>query len=283
MAATLYGHVLESDLLFERAREGHGPRGRLEIRRAERPIPRSQGRPVVTVDDRFVLCRDGQALSIWCKFSGSFTLDPTARTVCADASVPDGSALEHRLACLVVPLLLAERGDLALHASAVEAGGRGIAFAGHSGRGKSTIAWALGSRGHPVLAEDGCVVTGGTEGLRLWPGLAGVRLRDGGASPKVVGIGGTGPNPVALGAVVLLDERGGNAPVLERVPPVEALTAVMPNTIHAQGRSLAAAFRGAAELSRAVPVMRGSVPDGLAGAPAHSQRLLEMVLDAIAC
>lgn len=74
--------------------------------------------------------------------------------------------------------LLHQRGLLPLHANAIEFEGRAVAFMGHSGAGKSTIAaWFL-DRGHRVLADDVCVVTMGSDGcpvahggiprLRLW-------------------------------------------------------------------------------------------------------------------
>ena len=74
--------------------------------------------------------------------------------------------------------LLHQRNLLPLHANAVEIDGRAIAFMGHSGAGKSTMAaWFL-DRGHRILADDVCVVTfdsagrplahGGIPRLRLW-------------------------------------------------------------------------------------------------------------------
>jgi hypothetical protein len=73
---------------------------------------------------------------------------------------------------------LHQRGLLPLHANAIEIDGRAIAFMGHSGAGKSTMAaWFL-DRGYCVLADDVCVVTMSEHGqalahrgiprLRLW-------------------------------------------------------------------------------------------------------------------
>jgi hypothetical protein len=74
--------------------------------------------------------------------------------------------------------ILHQRGLLPLHANAIEIEGRAIAFMGHSGAGKSTMAaWFL-DRGYRVLADDVCVVTSngndppfvhrGIPRLRLW-------------------------------------------------------------------------------------------------------------------
>ena len=67
--------------------------------------------------------------------------------------------LEHRLACLVMPLLLAERGDLALHAAVLARDGRAVAFCGASMRGKSTLAAKLAARGFALLGDDSAVLS----------------------------------------------------------------------------------------------------------------------------
>lgn len=50
--------------------------------------------------------------------------------------------------------LLYQRGNLVLHASAVEVNGGAIAFIGTSGAGKSSLAAVMYQRGHSVLADD---------------------------------------------------------------------------------------------------------------------------------
>jgi len=46
-----------------------------------------------------------------------------------------------------------------LHASAVEFGGNGVLFVGESGRGKTTTALALATRGWALIADDRCFLT----------------------------------------------------------------------------------------------------------------------------
>jgi len=60
--------------------------------------------------------------------------------------------------------LLHQRGDLVLHASAIDWGGEAVAFLGRSGVGKSTLAAAFRQRGHAVLTDDLCVVRQGADG-----------------------------------------------------------------------------------------------------------------------
>jgi hypothetical protein len=74
-------------------------------------------------------------------------------------------------------VLLHQRGLLPLHANAVEIGGRAFAFMGPSGAGKSTLAAWFHDCGHPVLADDVCVVRiDGRHGAMAYPGLPRLRL-----------------------------------------------------------------------------------------------------------
>lgn len=52
-----------------------------------------------------------------------------------------------------------QRGLLAIHASAVAVDGMAVLFAGESGTGKSTLATAFHENGHPLIADDLCVVS----------------------------------------------------------------------------------------------------------------------------
>jgi hypothetical protein len=56
-------------------------------------------------------------------------------------------------------ILLHQREQIVLHASAVRVGDKAVLFCGPSGAGKSTMAAALAQRGFPLVSEDICVVT----------------------------------------------------------------------------------------------------------------------------
>ena len=78
----------------------------------------------------------------------------------------------------VFVVLCHQRGLLPLHASAVAADGQIVAFLGHSGEGKSSLAAHLARRGFPIVADDICLVDTRAEGpamvtpaapwLKLW-------------------------------------------------------------------------------------------------------------------
>lgn len=73
--------------------------------------------------------------------------------------------------------IIHQRGLLPLHANAIDIDGRAVAFMGHSGAGKSTMAaWFL-DRGHRILADDVCVVVPDAAGVPLaYPGIPRLRL-----------------------------------------------------------------------------------------------------------
>lgn len=78
----------------------------------------------------------------------------------------------------VFGILLHQRGQIVLHASAVRVNGKAVLFCGASASGKSTLAAALAQRGYAVLADDVCAVTLAHDGsatvhsdgrvLKLW-------------------------------------------------------------------------------------------------------------------
>jgi hypothetical protein len=86
---------------------------------------------------------------------GSFRFTPGGRLV--EAVVSDFSsaeAVKDAFERHVLPFTLHAQGLELLHGSAVLAADGVVAFCGSSSAGKSTLAYTLGRRGHPVLADD---------------------------------------------------------------------------------------------------------------------------------
>ncbi len=66
----------------------------------------------------------------------------------------------------VFGILLHQREQVVLHASAVRVGNKAILFCGPSGSGKSTLAAALSKRGYPLLTDDICAISIEAQGAR---------------------------------------------------------------------------------------------------------------------
>jgi hypothetical protein len=64
----------------------------------------------------------------------------------------------------VFGILLHQREQVVLHASAVRVNGKAVLFCGASGAGKSTLAAALAQRGYPLVTDDFCTVAIGQNG-----------------------------------------------------------------------------------------------------------------------
>jgi hypothetical protein len=193
--------------------------------------------------------------------------------------------------------LLHQRGLLPLHANAINLGGRAVAFSGHSGAGKSTIAAWFHDRGYPILADDVCVIGFDDRGgafaypgiprLRLWREALEASGRDAGAYDRsfddlekydVPTAGDSKLEPVPLAAIYLLRKAadGGDA-AIERLKGVDAVDTLISNTyrggyLRTIGRTaehLAACLR----VVRAVPVFRAQRLWGFERFDEQAQRL----------
>jgi hypothetical protein len=157
-----------------------------------------------------------------------------------------GAALEDTAIYLTGPVLgfiLRLRGQLALHASAVQIGGGALAIVGPHGAGKSTIAAALVTRGFALIADDVLHVRGMASGwmaepyaygLRLWPDAVGLVRGPGASLPRLTptwdkrvlevdGINLTAAaEPVALRAILFIEDA---EPANEDAPFFSALGA----------------------------------------------------------
>lgn len=177
---------------------------------------------------------------------------------------------------------------LVLHASAVQAGDRAVAFAGSSGMGKSTLAAALCGVGCGLVSDDLLRVD---EGI-VYPGATENRLRENArelASDGYETADGrlasrpaelvTGPVPLAA-CVVPRPSREVTRVVARRLGAAEALLRLSryPRVLGWQDTaSMAAAFQALGDLVERVPVYEATVPWG----PPFAEGVLEGLLEAV--
>jgi hypothetical protein len=153
----------------------------------------------------------------------------------------------------VLGFVLRLRGVVNLHAAAV-CGHRAVAIAGYPGVGKSTLAAALGQRGHPVLTDDVAAITEVGGGFLAHPGPSLLRVRRHGAKLLTTSVGPpivwlpsaeegcldldmTQPGfsqpreAVALGSICLLTPLANSSrPAFALVRPAEALVELLSDT-----------------------------------------------------
>jgi hypothetical protein len=287
--SSLYGFEVKSDLPLLRLNSAAGTRGELRIEEARGPLEAPAEEPTGSLlgeDGRRWFASwelDDGACLLEMPPTGSFLLRPAEGRVVVDPTGGDPDVLEHRIASSAICTLLSLRGDLALHAAAVEAEGGAIVFCGPTMRGKSTLTRALGEAGCRVLGEDGIAVELSEAGPIAHPGARGVRMREtdgqGGVSTALAEDPGPGePGTCPVGAVVLLGERGEELK-LERLDPARALALLTPNLIHSGGRrAIAAAFQRLAALLGTVPAFEVSLPDDLDRLPGACRALLDAIL-----
>jgi hypothetical protein len=166
-----------------------------------------------------------------------------AAVVCAPIDACPTETLAQIFLDQVLPMVLHACGRFAFHASSVAIGGSDlVAFLGHSGAGKSTVASSLVRAGTEVLFSDDClaVEAGGADILaypsyastRLWPESAEALLADRDALPlasprtaKLRAAFPVAPEPTPLRRLYLLAVTEG-APAITHLSRRDALLAL---------------------------------------------------------
>jgi hypothetical protein len=286
--SSLYGFEVKGDLPLTRLNSAAGTRGELRIEAAAEPLLRPERAPVSTLVGDDGRCwyasyelGDGRCL-LELPPTARFMLEPLPGRVVVDSQEDDAELLEHRIVSSAACTLLSMRGDLVLHASAIEAGGRAVLFCGPTQRGKSTLARVLGEVGHRLLGEDGIAIELRDGESVAFPGARGVRARsrdaEGHTRTDLVPDPGSGePDPCAVAAVVLLGERGERLTV-EPLEPARALALLTPNLVHSGSHvAIGAAFASLAALLGSTPAFAASLPDDLDALAESGAQLLDSI------
>lgn len=112
------------------------------------------------------------------KGAGAFLVRDGCEIIVDPVPRADERVLRLSLLGPAMALILHQRGQFVLHASAIAIAGGALAFLGGNGSGKSTMAAALHTKGHDLLADDvtamhldsGCpTVSPSFPQLKLWP------------------------------------------------------------------------------------------------------------------
>jgi hypothetical protein len=183
-------------------------------------------------------------------------------------------------------MVLAHRGNLALHASAVRVRSGVVAFVGKAGSGKSTLCASLTRVGRPLLADDCLVIeekhgramaVPSYPGLRLWPDMIRALWHHGPRGPRVAeysdkrrlgprGLTVAAPGPAPLRALYLIASPRTRGEIrITRVTPREAVGRLLAHTHRLdttdRGR-LIAELEALTGLARRVPVFELAYPRG---------------------
>lgn len=228
---------------------------------------------------------------------GDFMISPDSREIVVRPHEPGESRLLPILLCgTVAAFLLALRGETVLHASAVSIEGRALAFVGHSGGGKSTLAALMCHAGAELVSDDvlavrpggppRCVGTSTELRLRLPAATTLDHLPDVARRTTVDervawAPRGSVAGPLPLAAVVLPIPSRRSVQLESRlVPPSDALFALLSvPRIHGWTRAdvLARDFSILSELVNEIPVHEVLVPWGPPYSPEIAPSLAALI------
>lgn len=272
-----FGFAVRSSLPFHYLRSGPGQPLDVTAPSAETDTADGDGELLLEwkPSSRFPLAgrlfRDARGFRLWVDTWGWFVVD-TARPHVTLPETLNVVRREERLWSIPAMLCFLARGDLALHAAAIELDGEAVVLAAPGTFGKTTLAAAFHCAGYRLLSEDTACVRPHDPPLVI-PGPAMLRLRHDVAErlgvPRATEVGtvaddrvhlaldpaGRGnSDPVPLKAIVLLrrDEDGLR---IERVEPAQAVRDIWALSFRLPtAADRARCFEQAADLARAVPV-----------------------------
>jgi hypothetical protein len=291
MTGACYGFEVSSSVPLAYLRDGGGAE-RLEVGEGARQDAATGDELVLRFMDGdgapwdAALHRSGSLFRLRVGSEGWFEIDAEARRILVPPARTSAARREERLWGLPALLCLLARGDLPLHAAAVDVGGRAVLLAAPSGAGKTTLAAALSAAGRRLLAEDLCCVRVRDGGAELLPGPALLRVRaDMAATAPLPRSRRAAPDddrvhlalegaargsgaPVPIAAVVLLHACDGRV-TMRRLSPADALPDLFALSFHLpEPADRARCFGQLAALADAVAVHELSRPLRLDALPA---------------
>lgn len=251
--SSIYGYRLESLLPFTFVRQGPGDtpltvtEGDGLTQPADPPLLQWPTRPDHPRGARLYVVGAGYA--VWVDRAGWFQIDPRQATIVVSSS---GEPLRREATLWGLPAALCymERGDLPLHAAAIDVGGSAILLAGPGRSGKTTLACGFLQSGYRVLAEDlSCCGPSAPPLLRPGPSMLRVR-RDTYEQLKLPGTNVVAEDPDRLTLAVAEPMKGNGRPL-----PVRAILLLGSSTapLAIEQVALPAAIRALWSLSFMLP------------------------------
>ena len=291
IAGACYGFAIDSQLEFAYLREGSGTPLAVDTGNGFMRSDRDQ--VLIEWVDPFrasLFAIDG-GFRLWVDGIGSYEVDIEKQRILVPESA-EPVVREERLWGIPAVLAFAARGDLPLHAAAVEVDGEAVLIAAPGVYGKTTLAAAFARAGHRVLAEDlSCLrLADGT--AAVVPGPAMLRLRRDVADELELPPGTVVLDeplrvhlaldqatrgdclPVPVRAVVVL-KQGEDEILMSRVDPPDAIRDLLALSFRLpQDDAHRRAFEGVAALVRNVHVWELVRPQELAALPAVVERIV---------
>lgn len=265
-----FGYTLRSTLPFTSLREGPGAPLEVNAEDEELTPPNEAllewteaGQSLV----RLYMVNSGYL--VWIDQVGSFQVDPHIPSIAVSSSV-SGPKLEARVLGLPTALCFMHRGDLSIHAAAVDIGGSALILAAPGRFGKSTLAASFVQAGRPLSEDTTCLRIDSVPAVV--PGLAMLRIRpDVYEQLEFPGTRVLAEEPDRVYLTVDEDARGDATPVplkgvvflrraqdrvrIERVPTERALPDLWTLSFHLPtDENRARCFSMIAEVARHVPV-----------------------------
>lgn len=310
-AYAAFGLRLDSALALPELPPADPAAPRIELHRSGRltPVPGMTRVGLATYAGaaELELWRAGARWRLTTSDAGSWDIDPDrSRLDWNDAAGAREAVARYDLLGRVLPLVLHARGALCVHGSSVAVGGRGAAFVGSRGRGKSTLALALVEHGALLAGDDVAPLWPGSENepavlgpgapcARVWPDAAAVlRVAAGAvgspADPSTKRLLPALPasqrltSAVPLGGIYFISSvpAESRSRAVERIP-LGGARAALALVAHATSARLLAADGGAALVDRAaalvaqVPVWELRLTRELARLPEAAATIAEWV------
>jgi hypothetical protein len=178
---------------------------------------------------------------------GDFLVKAGREIVIIPGPEADDRLIRPYLVGTVMAILLYQRGLLVLHASAVQINNRALVLLGASGSGKSSLAAALYSRGHYLIADDVSGVQVRDNSILIFPAYPQLKLSPEAAASlglnshdlfrlheteEQFGLGvrqGFSTQPVKLGAIYLLSDE--HAHGIDTLAPQEAVVELIRHSL----------------------------------------------------